>query len=424
MIGSFIILVTMKLQKILIPALALLFFFPLANKASADISGVDCSIYTTNASLFDAAVNQQRFAQDMVTSIVTGPMISSMVGADFATSCKCAQATEANGGTPTGTDCEKVKTFISAGGLFLTTKYALDISEHSKDIIGIKYYARDILENTPFIKTAYAADAPSPLPAILDIWKEMRNLSYIFFTAVFIALGFMIMFRKRIDPQTVVTVQNSLPRVILALVLITFSYPIVAIIFSLSGPLGTLVKNTFANAFGAGQIVNLIVRVVLAAVAGFLISIPAGGLMGLAIGLLLGILFVAIIIALAIIIITFISRLGKVAILTVLAPFIFLMGAMPGNEKTILNWFKNILSLTLQIPALTFILWFGLSIATTLSSLTGVGDMGIFLVSAILNPLIGTFILFQAGKVPKMVDNALGVEPLMFGDNGPKKGKR
>jgi hypothetical protein len=43
----------------------------------------------------------------------------------------------------------------------------------------------------------------------------------------------MIMFRKKIDPKTVVTVQNALPRIVVALLLITFSYAIVGIMIDL-----------------------------------------------------------------------------------------------------------------------------------------------------------------------------------------------
>ncbi len=67
----------------------------------------------------------------------------------------------------------------------------------------------------------------SGLEPLLPIWKAFRNIAYLLMALVMIVLGFMIMFRKKIDPKTVVTAQNAIPRVIIALILITFSYAIV-----------------------------------------------------------------------------------------------------------------------------------------------------------------------------------------------------
>jgi len=67
------------------------------------------------------------------------------------------------------------------------------------------------------------------LAALLPVWKAFRNIAYLLMAVVMIAVGFMIMFRKKIDPKTVVTAQNAIPRIIIALILITFSYAIVGI---------------------------------------------------------------------------------------------------------------------------------------------------------------------------------------------------
>lgn len=80
-------------------------------------------------------------------------------------------------------------------------------------------------------KKAYAQGIGfSGLSALLPIWKAFRNISYFLLAAVLVIIGFMVMFRKHIDPKTVVTVQNSLPRIVVALVLITFSYAILGIL--------------------------------------------------------------------------------------------------------------------------------------------------------------------------------------------------
>lgn len=80
-------------------------------------------------------------------------------------------------------------------------------------------------------KPAYAQGLGfSGLSLLLPIWKAFRNLSYFLLAVVMVVIGFMVMFRKKIDPKTVVTVQNALPRIVMTLILITFSYAIVGLL--------------------------------------------------------------------------------------------------------------------------------------------------------------------------------------------------
>jgi hypothetical protein len=71
------------------------------------------------------------------------------------------------------------------------------------------------------------------LKPILDIWRSFRNIAYSFFVLVFIIIGFAIMFRVKISPQVVVTIQSSIPKVIVALILVTFSYAIAGLLIDL-----------------------------------------------------------------------------------------------------------------------------------------------------------------------------------------------
>ncbi len=60
----------------------------------------------------------------------------------------------------------------------------------------------------------------------LTVWKEIRDMSYALFVVIAIVLSFMIMFRVKTSPQTVMTVQSALPKLAIALILVTFSYAI------------------------------------------------------------------------------------------------------------------------------------------------------------------------------------------------------
>lgn len=96
-------------------------------------------------------------------------------------------------------------------------------------------FLRDSAESLGFVpKQTYAQGIGfSGLSPLLPIWKVFRNISYAVLAIVMIVIGFMIMMRQKIDPKTVVTVQNALPKVVLALILITFSYAIVGIMIDI-----------------------------------------------------------------------------------------------------------------------------------------------------------------------------------------------
>ncbi len=66
------------------------------------------------------------------------------------------------------------------------------------------------------------------------LWLMSRNLSYLIIIIVFVVVGIMIMMRKKINPQTVISIQAALPGLVIALILITFSFFIASLIIDLA----------------------------------------------------------------------------------------------------------------------------------------------------------------------------------------------
>lgn len=62
--------------------------------------------------------------------------------------------------------------------------------------------------------------------SIQMLWTATRNMSYALIVLAVIVMAFMIMFRVKISPQVVISVQSALPKIISATILITFSYAI------------------------------------------------------------------------------------------------------------------------------------------------------------------------------------------------------
>ncbi len=71
------------------------------------------------------------------------------------------------------------------------------------------------------------------LSVVRTLWTATRNMAYFLSIILLIAAGFAIMFRIKINPQTVVSLQTMIPKLVIALLLITFSYAIAGLIIDL-----------------------------------------------------------------------------------------------------------------------------------------------------------------------------------------------
>ncbi|MBI2430772.1 MAG: hypothetical protein HYV39_02050 [Candidatus Levybacteria bacterium] len=86
-----------------------------------------------------------------------------------------------------------------------------------------------LAQNFGVVKSAYAQTTGAgfdSLNPIINLWIAFRNLVYLLFVAVFAIVGFGIMLRINIDPRTVMTIANQLPKMIIAILLVTFSFAI------------------------------------------------------------------------------------------------------------------------------------------------------------------------------------------------------
>lgn len=98
------------------------------------------------------------------------------------------------------------------------------------------------------VKHAYAAYSGfDKLFPIQDIWVVIRNFAYLLMVIAFMFVGTAIMFRVKIDPRTVMTIENQLPKLIIGLVAITFSFVIAGIMIDLMNILINLMYNVFVG---------------------------------------------------------------------------------------------------------------------------------------------------------------------------------
>lgn len=120
-------------------------------------------------------------------------------------------------------------------------------------------YLADLGQNLGLIEPVYAqvpGSGSNMIRPVFALWQVMRNLSYILFILVFIIVGFMIMFRQKLNPQTVISVQTALPGLVIGLILVTFSYFIAALITDVAFYAVPLVAEIFIQTGAPNAVAN------------------------------------------------------------------------------------------------------------------------------------------------------------------------
>lgn len=117
----------------------------------------------------------------------------------------------------------------------IKNKSLLSLVFADRPFSGVTYF-KNIGRNLHVIPEAKAAGPGfgyGALDPILPLWRATRDVAYVFFVIVIMVMAFMIMFRVKISPQAVITVQSALPKIVIAMVLVTFSYAIAGFLIDL-----------------------------------------------------------------------------------------------------------------------------------------------------------------------------------------------
>ncbi len=95
------------------------------------------------------------------------------------------------------------------------------------------------------------------LKPLIGLWRLFRNIVYLFLVIIFIIIGVGIMLRVNVDARSVMSIQNQLPKIIIGIILITFSYAIAGFIVDMMYVLMYLVYYLFYSYTQQGSGVDM-----------------------------------------------------------------------------------------------------------------------------------------------------------------------
>ena len=252
-------------------------------------------------------------------------------------------------------------------------------------------YVKNQLRKFDIIPTVQAQSTGSGFQAlgiIQSMWTRFRDISYFVFIIIILVMSFMIMFRIKISPQAVITIQSALPKLILGVVFVSFSYAIAGllidlmyvvlgllagVVFTYSPWSFSLVWDIFTGS--AGTLLVFIAHFVLflvAALVGFLFWATSG--IGGAIGA------------------------SAVSIISVLLPIVIFIALFILVIVYIVAWFKLIMML-LKTVANIFLTVIFSPLLITFGVISGSGGIGSYIKSLITNlmvfPVVGVLLILS-----------------------------
>jgi hypothetical protein len=145
------------------------------------------------------------------------------------------------------------KNFYSSNNLstFISSLIVFPFSNPPSSFVS---WTQIALSNAGIIPKTYAYEGVgfNMIRPIMDIWKIFRDFTFLIVVLVLVSIGFMIMFRAKINPQTVISIENALPKIIISLILITFSFAFAGIVYDLINIItiiiiSLLAKNQYYN---------------------------------------------------------------------------------------------------------------------------------------------------------------------------------
>lgn len=273
---------------------------------------------------------------------------------------------------------------------------------------------------------------------IIALWSKVRDISYVIYVVIMIVIGFMIMFRHKIGGQVMVTLGNSIPRVIVSLIFVTFSFTLMGFLIDIGGfamklvafviygssDKGIAVDNPFTlfgnffsgsggdffgeTIFGETGLAGIVTGLLEGVMGSNLISKGLGWIAGGIVTLLFGLIIVGVVLVGAFKLwFTMIKAYVTLIINVIISPFAIMLGAFPGNAHMTENVFKSAFRSILVFP-----IAYGIVNLPYMAELEGIklgfpsslsNSTGDVTVSALILGVVKIFAVYAAASAPEIV---------------------
>lgn len=308
---------------------------------------------------------------------------------------------------------------MRGSGSLLGMATAMDSELRRQEIpVNLALFFKDYAQDIPIVRnTAFAQTDDTYIGAnlVYSIWKLVRNISLGIMSLILLVVGFMIMTRKQMPSRTVVTVQYALPRVVLSIVLIFFSYPIGALIVKIMLPLiesswdiftADILPMALANTGWADKVISLVaggMTTLLGLAILFLASMVFNFAMGAALLFFLILVIAALVIVILIALVRVVMIYVKLLSYIIVSPLFFAIGAIPGKENMIGDWFKEMLAGVLSVFAMSLTILVAVAAPFFAVSVAVSGSFFNTMIGALFLPVFMLYILAASIKMPKKV---------------------
>ena len=128
-----------------------------------------------------------------------------------------------------------------------------EVISSRNDLSGIGY-VKNLMGKFNPIPAAYAQNEGfgyRSMGIIRDLWQAIRDFAFGLVVIVALYYSFMIMLRQKISPQAVISIETAIPKLIITILLVTFSYAIAGFLIDLMYVAGGLVAFLIPRLLGA-----------------------------------------------------------------------------------------------------------------------------------------------------------------------------